>query len=136
MQRVLRVGVEIFQLRIEGGLPLAHRGLHSCVKDPGAGRRADEVDIAAQATPCYGAFDLARGGAVGVGEHDAFQRHGDHKQAEEVFGPGLAGGGDVQIAGGKTEFADAFAIEVYGGVGVEVFGRKGNAAAGPIRQER
>ena len=85
---VLCLGGESFDRRIERDLLLAHRGVHPHVGDMRPGRRAHQVDVAAQAAPSHRALDLAGRGAVGVREHDALERHGDHEQTEPVRAAG------------------------------------------------
>ena len=84
-QRVLSVRSQALQRGVERDLPLAHRRVHLHVGDARARRRADQVDVAAQAAPRHRALHLPGRGGVVVREHDPLQRHGHDEHAEHVL---------------------------------------------------
>ena len=87
---------------------------------PGRARRADEVDVAAQAAPLHLALHpLGRVGVV-EHEHDVLERHGDDQQAEHVLAARPADRGQVHFAAGKLHFARLLAVDVDGRAGIEV----------------
>ena len=118
-------------------LPFAHRGVHLHVGDPRPGRRADQVDVAAQAAPRHRALHLPGRGGVAVGEHDALAAAWRRtSRLSTCLPPGRQSGGEVHLAAGEADLARLLAVHVHGRVGIQVLRRQGDAAAGPCLGNR
>ena len=104
--------LEVRQGDIEFDLPLAYRRVDLDVGDAGAFGGPAQIDVAAQATPGDASFHLPRRGRVVVGEHDAFEGHGDDEHTQNMLATGATGCREIDLSLGKTDGADTVRVDI------------------------
>src|SRR5262249_6274067 len=129
---VCAVRVEILKGSIKGELFFPERGCDAYIRQTRTGWGADEINIATQAAPRHRAFHFAGRGAIGVGKHHPFERHGHYQQTQDLTCAWPAGGGEVHFAPRKPNLPGTLAIEINGSVGIEVLQLQYYATIGPI----